>query len=149
MEENKELVREFIEAMAADDKAHVLRLMSDDCEWVVVPWGYSANGHEEVEAFLGVANKTRTYKEQGQKIDINKAFTDGENLCVEITNIASLSFLPSLKASQPICLVLHMRDRKFDSVHEYFSAPFPVSLIIRLVPLVTRIRLSARRRSKR
>jgi limonene-1,2-epoxide hydrolase len=149
MEENKELVREFVEAMAADDKAHVLRLVSDNCVWVVVPWGYSANGHEEVEAFLGAASKTRSYKEQGQKIEINKWFTDGENLCVEITNIASLSFLPSVKASQPICLVLQMRDGKFDRVHEYFSAPFPISLIIRLVPLVTRLRLFAKRRSKR
>jgi len=146
---NDGLINEFVDAMAADDKVRVLKLISDHCTWLVVPWGYTAKGREEVEAFLGVAETTRTHKDQGQKIEINRWFTDDEYLCVEITNVASLSFLPNVKASQPICLVLHMSGGKFDSVHEYFSAPFPLNLLIRLVPLITRIRLAARRRPKK
>ena len=139
---NEALVQEFIGAMRADDKEHVLRLISDDCVWQVVPWGYTASGYEEVAAFLGVAQSTRTHKEEkGQHIEINGWFTDGEHVCVEITNIASFSLFKSIKAAQRICLVLHMRNGKFDSVHEYFKAPFPISLIIRLVPLVARLRL--------
>jgi ketosteroid isomerase-like protein len=144
---NEALIQEFIGAMRADDKAHVLRLISDDCTWLVVPWGYTASGYEEVAAFLGVAQTTRTHETaKGQHIEINGWFTDGEHLCMEITNIASLSWLKSVKAAQRICLVLHMKNGRFDRVHEYFKAPFPISLIIRLVPLVARMRL---RRQKR
>jgi hypothetical protein len=89
---NDGLIKEFLDAMAADDKVRVLKLISDHCAWLVVPWGYTAKGHEEVEAFLGVAETTRTHKDQGQKIEINRWFTDDEYLCVEITNVASLSF---------------------------------------------------------
>jgi hypothetical protein len=55
------LAREFVEAMAADDKEHIIRLLADDCVWEVVPWNYKAYGCREVESFLGVAAKTRTY----------------------------------------------------------------------------------------
>jgi limonene-1,2-epoxide hydrolase len=144
---NEALIKAFIDAMRADDKERVLRLISDDCIWLVVPWSYTARGYEEVAAFLGVAQATRTHERtKGQHIEINKWFTDGEHLCVEITNIASFSWLKSIKAAQRICLVLHMRNGTFDQVHEYFKAPFPISLIIRLVPLVARMRL---RRQKR
>src|SRR5215831_11163557 len=144
---NEVLIQEFIDAMRADDKAHVLRLISDNCTWLVVPWGYTARGYEEVAAFLGVAQTTRTHETAtGQHIEINGWFTDGEHLCVEITNIASFSWLKSVKAAQRICLVLHMRNGTVDRVHEYFKAPFPISLIIRLVPLVARMRLSRQKR---
>ena len=144
---NEALVTEFIAALGADDTGRVLRLISDDCAWLVVPWGYTASGYEEVAAFLGAAERTRTHEAaEGQHIAITGWFTDGEHLCVEITNIASLSWLKRVKAAQRICLVLHMSDEKFDWVHEYFKAPFPISLIIRLVPLVVRMRL---RRQKR
>jgi hypothetical protein len=139
---NDALVKEFIGAMRADDKEHVLRLISDDCAWLVVPWGYTACGYEEVATFLGVAQTTRTHEAaKGQHIEIDGWFTDGEHLCVEITNIASFPWFKSVKAAQRICLVLHIKNGRFDTVHEYFKAPFPISLIIRLVPLVTRIRL--------
>jgi len=85
---NDGLIKEFLDAMAADDKVRVLKLISDHCAWLVVPWGYTAKGHEEVEAFLGGAETTRTHKDQGQKIEINRWFTDDEYLCVEITNVA-------------------------------------------------------------
>jgi hypothetical protein len=133
-----DLAKEFVVAMTANDKAHVLRLLSAECEWTVVPWKYVARGHLEIEAFLGIANKTRSYKDKGEKIRIDKWFTDGEYMCVELTNIASLSFLPAIKAQQPICLTLHIKDGVFDWVHEYFQAPFPLSLIIRMVPLFTK-----------
>jgi ketosteroid isomerase-like protein len=144
---NEALVKEFIGALRADDKEHVLRLISDDCAWLVVPWGYTASGYEEVAAFLGVAQTTRTHQAaKGQYIEIDGWFTDGDHLCVEITNIASFPWFKSVKAAQRICLVLHIKNGRFDSVHEYFKAPFPISLIIRLVPLVTRMRLRRQRR---
>jgi hypothetical protein len=62
-------------------------------------------------------------------------------MCVELTNIASLSFFPAIKAHQPICLILHIKDSTFDWIHEYFQVPFPLSLIIRMVPLITRWRM--------
>jgi hypothetical protein len=136
-----ELAQEFISAMAADDKARVLRLLSEDCEWAVVPWKYVARGHQEIEVFLGVANKTRSYTDKGETIRIDNWFTNGEHMCVELTNIASLSFLPAVKAQQPICLTLHIKDSKFDWIHEYFQVPFPLSLIIRMVPFITRWRM--------
>src|SRR5262249_206278 len=108
---NEALVTEFIAALAAADKERVLKLISDDWAWLVVPWGYTVSGYEEVTAFLGAAERTRTHEvAEGQHIAINGWFTDGEHLCVEITNIASLSWLKSVKAAQRICLVLHMSD---------------------------------------
>jgi hypothetical protein len=144
---SESLAREFISAIGANDKVHVLRLLSGDCAWLVVPWGETFKGHDEVAAFLGVANSTITHqREKGQRVEINGWFMDRENMCVEITNIASLSFFKKVKAAQPICLVLHMKDGKFDRVHEYFRAPFPVSLIIRMVPFITRMKMRNQKR---
>jgi hypothetical protein len=136
-----DLAKEFVVAMTSNDKAYVLRLLSAECEWTVVPWKYTARGHVEIEAFLGIANKTRSYNDKGEKIRIDNWFTNGEHMCVELTNIASLSFLPAIKARQPICLTLHIKDGMFDWVHEYFQIPFPLSLIIRMVPFITRWRM--------
>src|SRR4030095_15103957 len=85
---NEALVKEFIDAMRADDKEHVLRLISDDCTWLVVPWGYTARGYEEVAAFLGVAQTTRTHQPaKGQHTEIAGWFTEDAHLCVQINNI--------------------------------------------------------------
>jgi len=141
----RDLVEEVVHAIADNDKEHVIRLLADDCVWEVVPWGYRARGRREVAAFLGVASKTRTYKYAGQRIQIDHWFTDGESACVELTNITSLSLFPWLRGEQRICLTLHLKDGTVDAVHEYFKAPFPVNLVIRLVPVVVRLRSRNRR----
>jgi SnoaL-like domain len=137
---------ELVAALAANDKAQVLRLLTADCTWEVVPWRYVARGQAEVRAFLGVASRTRTYRNAGQRIRIDNWFSDGEWMCVELTNIASPPGLPHLAVRQPICLTLHLTDRGADRVREYFQAPFLIDWLLRLVPLVTRWQLRAHRR---
>jgi hypothetical protein len=44
-----DLAQECISALAADEKARLLRLLSEECEWAVVPWKYVARGHQEID----------------------------------------------------------------------------------------------------
>ncbi len=107
---NEALIQEYLD-IVANDSANLDRtmgLMADDCVWVMEPTG----------------DMYRTHTGQ-YSIQITNWFTNGEYLCIEYTHGAILTVtgvrVKVRKGGGSICITLHMRDGKFDQVHEYMN----------------------------
>lgn len=72
-------------------------------------------------------------------IEIQNCFTDGENFCVEYFHGALATRL-KLKIAENVCLVCHMKDGKFDRIHEYVdtSGSAVVGFGLKILPLMTK-----------
>ncbi len=128
--ENETLIQDYLDLAAHDSEnlERTMGLLSDDCTWVMEPTGDIFRGKAELRSFVRTAMGGRTYQ-SGYQVEITGWFTDGENLCVEYTHGAVLSgaflagFKPAIKPGiTRYCLTFHMRDGKFDQVHEYINA---------------------------
>lgn len=104
-----------------------MRLLADDCVWVMEPTGDTYSGREEIQAFVAVAMSGRIHTGQ-YHIQIDHWFTDGEYLCIEYTHgaISTGVYTAGIKAkvhpgTLRYCITYHMRDGKFDSAHEYIQ----------------------------
>ena len=126
---NGALIREYLDIAANDSEnlERTMRLLTDDCVWVMEPTGDTYRGKQELEAFVRIAMSGRTHSGP-YSIQITNWFTDGEQLCIEYTHGLVLSgvFLPGIKSEVKqgvlrYCITFHMRDGKFDRVHEFIQ----------------------------
>lgn len=122
---NERLIHEYLDITAHDSEnlERTMKLMTDDCVWVMEPTGDTYRGSEELRAFVAAAMSSRTHTGQ-YDIEISNWFTDGEHLCVEYTHGAILTGtgVKVKKGVSRFCITFHMRDGKFDWVHEYINA---------------------------
>ncbi len=135
--ENELLVQAYLDLAAHDSENlnRMLSLLTDDCVWVMEPTGDTFQGKEELRSFISTAMGSRSHQD-GYQVEIGSWFTDGESLCVEYTHGAVLSgaysggLKPAIKpGSLRYCLTFHMRQGKFDQVHEYVN---PTSFLLTL-----------------
>jgi ketosteroid isomerase-like protein len=128
---NETLVRELLDIVANDSEnlERTLKCLSADCVWVMEPGGTEYHGITEIEGFVGIAMSGRTHDNNKHRIEITNWFADNENLCVEYTHGATLTgkftagFRGRIKTGVTrYCITYHMRDGKFDRVHEYINA---------------------------
>jgi len=103
-------------------------LIADDCVWVMEPGGSEYHGSEEIRPFVETAMSGRRH-DATHKVEVLNWFTDGENLCVEYTHGARLTgrsfagMRGSVKTGVArYCITYHIRDGRFDRVHEYINA---------------------------
>lgn len=127
---NRELVKELLDLMENDSEnlERTMSYLADDCVWVMEPGGTEYHGLREIRAFVGIAMSGRMHDRQHKEKTANW-FADGDNLCVEYTHGARLTgkFTFGLKAGiktgiSRYCITYHMRNGKFDRVHEYINA---------------------------
>ncbi len=127
--ENESLIQEYLDLAAHDSEnlERTMNILTDDCVWVMEPTGDVFQGKDELRAFVRTAMGGRTHQGEYQ-VEISSWFTDGEYLCVEYTHgsILSGAYSAGLKpAIKPgilrYCLTFHMRQGKFDQVHEYIN----------------------------
>jgi ketosteroid isomerase-like protein len=143
---NEALIQQYFEiATLTDDMDHFARLIADDCVWVLMPTGHAFTGREQVAALAKSAVGTRHHNER-YRVTILDWFTDGEHFCIEYRHGAIVRGL-RIRGTITICLVCHMRDGKFNRIHEYVHAhgavfKLVVSLGLRVLPLVVNRRLS-------
>jgi ketosteroid isomerase-like protein len=141
---NEMLIQEYLEiAMVTDDMDHFSRLIAEDCVWVMMPTGHAFKGFEQVTSLAKMAGGTRVHDAK-YKVKILNWFTDGEHFCVEYHHGAIIKGL-RIKGTINICLVCHMRDGKFDRIHEYVHAhgiffKAVMSLGLRSLPLLVKMR---------
>jgi ketosteroid isomerase-like protein len=139
---NERLIREYLEiATVTDDMDRFSQLIADDCVWVMMPTGHAFKGFEQVSSLAKMAGGTRTHNEK-YKVKILNWFTDGEHFCVEYHHGAIIKGL-HIKGTINICLVCHMREGKFDRIHEYVHAhgalfKLVMSLGLRILPLMVK-----------
>jgi hypothetical protein len=149
---NEALIREYLEiATVTDDMDRFSRLIADDCVWVMMPTGHAFRGREQVSSLAKTAGGTRSHDDR-YRVKILNWFTDGEHFCVEYHHGAIIKRL-RIKGTINICLVCHMRDGKFDRIHEYVHAHgFLFKLImsagLRVLPVMVKRRSSGRHASK-
>ena len=89
---NEALVKELLDLMVNDSEnaERTMRLIADDCVWVMEPGGSEYHGSEEIRAFVQVATPGRKH-DAAHKVEVLNWFTDGEKLCVEYTHGARLT----------------------------------------------------------
>jgi hypothetical protein len=150
---NEGLIQAYLEiATATDDMNRFSDLIAHDCVWVMMPTGHAFTGFEQVAALARTAGGTRTHDE-AYRVRILNWFTDGEHFCVEYQHGARIRRLP-LKGNINICLVCHMRDGKFDRIHEYVHAHGllfkPITILgLRVLPVMVRANMPKRRSQRK
>ncbi len=141
-QDNAALIKEYLDIVvnASEDLERFAKLLSDDCTWVIMPPGITIVGLAKVKAFAGMAMGSRTHDAES-KIEIRSWFADGDNFCVEYFHGAIVTSL-HLKVTETVCLVCHVREGKFDCIHEYVdtSHSILIELGLRFLPLILKAR---------
>jgi len=141
-EANERLIRDYLDIAvnAPEDIGRFTPLLRDDCIWHIVPPGVSFSGKAQVMSFANMAMGSRTHNAD-YKIEIHNWFADGDNFCVEYFHGAILGPF-HIKVTEIVCLVCHMRDGQFDSVHEYVdtSQSILIGVGLKLLPLIVKLR---------
>ena len=139
---NEALIQQYLEiATITDDMEHFSQLIADDCVWVMMPTGHAFKGYAQVSSLAKMAGGTRVHNDE-YKVKILNWFTDGEHFCVEYHHGAIIKRL-RIKGTINICLVCHMREGKFDRIHEYVHAhgalfKLVMNLGLRVLPLMVK-----------
>jgi hypothetical protein len=142
---NEALIHTYLDiATKTDDMEQFSHLISEDCVWVMMPTGHAFTGYAQVSTLAKLAGGTRLHNDK-YKVKILNWWTDGEQFCVEYHHGAIIKRLP-IRGTINICLVCHMREGKFDRVHEYVHAhgslfKLVMSLGLRVLPLLVQRKL--------
>ncbi len=141
-QDNAALVKEYLDIAvnAPEDLVRFARLLSDDCTWSIMPPCITIVGLAQVKSFTKMAMRSRAH-DAGSKIEIRNWFADGDNFCVEYFHGAIVTRL-HLRVTENVCLVCHMREGKFDRVHEYVdtSRSVLIGLGLKFLPLILKVR---------
>lgn len=141
-EVNDKLIKEYLDIIinTPDNYVSFSKLLSDDCVWKIMPPGIIFNGVEQIGSFLKMVMSSRT-RNINYKIQILNCFADRENFCVEYSHDAIITRL-HIKLVENVCLICHMQDGKFDSVHEYVdtSQSILIRIHLELLPLIIKMK---------
>jgi len=131
MNPNAFVVNELLELFDdSENLERTMKLIGEDCVWVMEPGGSEYHGHAEIRAFVDVAMSGRTHDE-GHRMEVLNWFADAgyENLCVEYTHGAKLTgkMTAGIKANfktgvSRYCITYHIQGGKIDRVHEYINS---------------------------
>jgi hypothetical protein len=126
---NDALVAETLDLVVNDSEnlERTMNLLTDDAVWVLEPGGIEYHGAREIRSFVRIAMAGRT-DDPNHRIQITNWFANDENLCVEYghggvtTGSYTAAIRVRLKAeSTRYWITHHIRDGKFDRVHEYIN----------------------------
>jgi uncharacterized protein YggL (DUF469 family) len=130
-EANKALVEEWLNCVE-NDSENVRRVMgsiADDCVWVIEPGGFEYRGAEQIRAFVAVSMSGRRHDKGQHRVNLTNWFADNENLCYEYTHGFLLTgrYVHGIRGSVRAgvlryCITCHLRDGKFDRIHEYINS---------------------------
>lgn len=128
---NEQLAKDLLDLMLKDSEnlERTLSFLTDDCVWVMEPGGTEYQGFEELKTYIGIAMSARTHDSGPHKIEILNWFSDDQNICVEYTHgmvstgKLTSGFKGTIKTGTlRYCITYHIRDGKFDRVHEYINS---------------------------
>ncbi len=139
-EANAALIKEYLDIAvnASENLDRFSKLLSDDCTWRIMPPGITFNGIAQVRSFTQMAMGSRTHNAEYQ-VKIRNWFADNDNFCVEYFHGAIITRF-HIKVVENVCLVCHMREGKFDQIHEYVdtSGSILISLGLKFLPLIVK-----------
>lgn len=132
---NDAVIQRLLEIMTnGENPDQMLQYLTDDCVWVLYPGGTEYRGMREITTFISTAlasagsRRKKKKKKPGSDVVITNWFANNDFLCLEYFH--SLSFGGRLVRLfgggsgiiMKHCNVYHMRDGKFDQVHEYAAS---------------------------
>jgi ketosteroid isomerase-like protein len=130
---SEELTDRFLEVIASHDYERLGELLTDDCEFTLVPIRHTWRGRNDVVGALTVAESTKS--DDGQSmVHITNWFKNDEYVVVEYERGAIVG--GRRVNIDGYCWIAHIRDGRFDSIREYINPSNPVLAI--LVGLVLR-----------
>ena len=128
-EASETLVLLDIVANDSENLERTLKCVTDDRVWVMEPGGTEYHGIREIKAFVEIAMSARRHDGGEYRIEITNWFANDENLCVEYTHgfLSKGKFTAGIRGKlksgvSRYCITYHIRDGKFDRVHEYINA---------------------------
>ncbi len=143
-EVNDRLIKEYLDIAvnASEDFDRFSALLTDDCVWYITPPGATFTGKDQVRSFSNMAMGSRTHNAE-YKVEIRNWFANEDNFCVEYYHGAIITRL-RIRVVENVCLVCHMRDGKFDSVHEYVdtSRSILIRIGLGLLPIIVKLKSS-------
>ena len=147
---NDALIHTYLDiATHTDDMEQFSHLIAEDCVWVMMPTRHAFQGYAQVSTLAKLAGGTRVHNDE-YKVKILNWWTGGEHFCVEYQHGAIIKRLP-IRGTINICLVCHMREGKFDYIHEYVHAhgvlfKLVMSLGLRVLPSLVQRKVSKQAR---
>ena len=139
---NDTLIQEYLDLAvnAPEDFGRFQDLLTEDCTWYITPPGIAFVGKGKVKKFGAMAMGARTHNEK-LKVEIRNWFTDGTNFCVEYYHAAMITAF-NIRVEENVCLVCHMKNGRFDLIHEYVDASrsFLIRFGLKILPIITRTR---------
>jgi hypothetical protein len=130
----KILIEELLDVMTNDSEnfERTMKLFTDDCVWVMESGGTEYHGIIEIKTFVKTAMSLRTHDKDKNTTEVTNCFSSGENVCIEyshgmigtesITRMLTTGFKGKIpKGITRYCMTYHIRDGKFDRVHEYIN----------------------------
>jgi ketosteroid isomerase-like protein len=123
------LLQSFFDTFLSDDIDGIMQLMDPNCEWVIMATGETFRGTDEVRRLAQRSVAARLHTKETH-MEVTNQFTSEDQFCLEyIHHYIVTDQWPSSGKRPPagtqgdvkICLVCHVKDGKFDRIHEYFD----------------------------
>jgi hypothetical protein len=123
------LIAEMLDLIVNDSEnlERTMNLLTDDAVWVLEPGGIEYHGAREMRTFVRIAMAGRSH-DPNHRIEITNWFANDENLRVEYGHgaVTTGSYTAGIRVrmkaeSSRFCITYHIRDGKFDRVHEYIN----------------------------
>lgn len=142
---NARLIEAYFRMVRTDAYEAFAELITPDCAFSLMPIGRTFRGADEVMAFVLATGGSRRH-DDASRVEVTNWFATADQLCVEYQHRAILKGLGIRLRIDGYCLVMHMRDGRFDRVREYINPSRPgvafiTAFLLRLLPLLTRRRL--------
>ncbi|MFF2395518.1 MULTISPECIES: nuclear transport factor 2 family protein [unclassified Nocardia] len=137
---SEELVERYLEIIADHDYETFGELLTDDCEFTLVPIGHTWKGREDVIGALTVSGGTDSHDGE-PTVRITSWFRNDDHVVVEYERKAVVR---GVRLNiDGYCWIAHIRDGRIDSIREYINPSNPgiallLSLVLRAYPRLTR-----------
>jgi uncharacterized protein (TIGR02246 family) len=136
------LIERYLAIVADDDYERFGELLTDDCNFTLMPIGHTWTGRDNVMSAVMAAGSRRTHDGQS-KVKVTNWFTNNEYLVVEYEHGALIRGV-RVKIDG-YCWVFHIRGGRFDSMREYINPSgagmsMLLGLVLRAYPLLARWR---------
>ncbi|MFD0366067.1 nuclear transport factor 2 family protein [Nocardia sp. GCM10030253] len=137
---SEDLIERYLEVVANHDYERFGELLTDDCEFTLVPIGHTWRGRADVVGALTVSGNTNSHNGRSM-VQITNWFTNDEYVVVEYERGAIVG---GVRLNiDGYCWIAHIRDGRFDSIREYINPSNPgiailLSFVLRGYPRLTR-----------
>jgi ketosteroid isomerase-like protein len=126
---SQRFLQTFSDTFLSDDIDGFMQLIDPDCEWMIMATGETFRGASQVRQLADRSMAARQHTKDAH-MEFTNLFTSEDQMCLEYTHrFIVTEQWPSSQNRPPvgtrgdlkICLACHVKDGKFNRIHEYFD----------------------------